>query len=118
MQKRSGHSPADAVTAALVSTPVRVPEQTARSWPLWLLVTSRRACCLQKGGCLVPPGPQQVTHGSFMDPSFPGVNVAQCHASTHGLALEAGSLLNRDPQTTPGSKARTQHSCGPGSLGF
>ena len=118
MQKRSGHSPADAVTAALVSTPVRVPEQTARPWPLWLLVTSRRAGCLQRGGVSGADGTPQVTHGSFTDRSFPGVNVAQCHASTHGLTLEAGSLLNRDPQTTPGSKVRTQHSCGPGTLGF
>ena len=71
-----------------------------------------------EGGVSGADGTPQVTHGSFMDRSFPGVNVAQCHASTHGLTLEAGSLLNRDPQTTPGSKARTQHSCGPGTLGF
>ncbi|KAG5205776.1 hypothetical protein JEQ12_019026 [Ovis aries] len=44
-----------------------------------------------KGGRLVPTGPQQVTHGSFTDPSFPGVTVAPCDASAHGLTLEAGT---------------------------
>lgn len=78
----------------MVSTAVKVPEQTARPWLVWLLVTSRRACCLQKGGRLVLTGPQQVTHGSFTDPSFPGVTVAPCDASAHGLTLEAGNLLN------------------------
>lgn len=41
------------------------------------------------GGVWVPTGPQAVTHGSFTDPSFPGVTVAPCDASAHGLTLEA-----------------------------
>lgn len=85
--------PAGAVTAARGQRPLRCQSRSSRALAVvWLLVTSRQACCLQKGGVWCPA--RTPASDSWLLYGLPGVTVAPCGMAPRGLTLEAGNLLN------------------------